>query len=538
MSGTGADLTGWPEREGVTGEFGPALVDWAVAPEATRARTVLLRGPRGAGKSLLLAWFTTGSAAHPATTVHALVPAEGLCAETFAWELGRQLGYGPLAPDVLVGQLARDGRPLLMLVPDLHLAGAGPADLPASQPADLTARLLLPLLELPFVRAVVEVGEAGLLDEVADTETIELPAPGPRSTGEPERLAAVPPAFDDLAALVEANPALVTAWLADERFAAPAGLREAWRIAAPQLTDAEFGGTTRAALLHAAALGTDSVLATRLAPLADGDDVPVRALWTRRDLVATALAPLPGLPGHVVVAGAAGGLGTLNATTGDGPEPFGPPVRTAVDGLAVGADGAAFILAGDGTAVAPDGEGGAFGRIAARLARAGLADGVARVTAVGQDADGTACAVGDAAGTVRLWTGGGEPLTLAAHDAPVTAVACVPAPGGGHTLVLTAGADGTVRLWAAPADPMTEPVERRRAIATALAVTGAGGEGGGPLLAVAWSDLRLHLTHLPTGRLRVVALLSRCRALAFADGRRLVVAGEHGTTTLALPLGR
>ncbi|NUQ99111.1 MAG: hypothetical protein HOY79_22005 [Streptomyces sp.] len=58
------------------------------------------------------------------------IPSASLFTDAFAWELGRQLGYGPLSPDRLLERLTADPRPPAALVPDLHLAGRGPADRP------------------------------------------------------------------------------------------------------------------------------------------------------------------------------------------------------------------------------------------------------------------------------------------------------------------------------------------------------------------------------------------------------------------------
>ncbi|MDI5972315.1 hypothetical protein POF50_023750 [Streptomyces sp. SL13] len=589
------DLTRWPAPEGVTERHGPALAAWAASGSSGgRSRVVLVGGGRGTGKSRLLAWLATGSASHRATTVHALVPAAGLFTDTFAWELARQLGYGPLSPDRLLDQLSADERPLLLVIPDLHLAGRGPADRPAALPRTLAAELLTPLLELPFVRAVVEVGESTLLTGLPNTEHLDLGsvaygADGGTGAGEEgidstrddavagaEALLARivagparPTAWAQVSQAVRAQvldvaprvpgggeavrrlladpwflvhgPAVaVTAWLADERVPVPAGVRAAWQVAAPQLTDATLAPGSRAALLHEAALGVDTGLADRLAPLVA--DLPQRAVRVRRDLLATALAPLPDAPGRAFAAEPAAGVSILDLSAGERAGYLATPVATTADGLVACAGPAALLLTGDGTLVAAgdktDATADTMARIAAWHGSAGVAGDRARPTALGQRADGGVLIVGDARGEVHVWEtsgGGHEPLSTTLHEAPVTAVSGARDRDGRHTLVVSGALDGTVRLWAAPSAPMAEPVERRRSVVTALC---AAADDDGPVLAVAWSDLRLHVWHLPTGRVRAVPLLSRCRALAFSGGRRLVVAGEHGTVTLALDLPR
>lgn len=194
------DITSWPPIDEETRPFGQRLLDWAADGNGAGPRLCLVRGAEGSGKSRLLAWFLAGTIDRPGVTVHATVPSEGLTAESFAWELGRQLGYGPLSPARLLDQVALDERPLLLLVPDLHRAGAGAADLPTGAPETLVAEVLEPLLTLPHVRAAVEVGESGLL--TADrAEVVDLGdsagAPRAGETPYPELLAVVPHTSDD-----------------------------------------------------------------------------------------------------------------------------------------------------------------------------------------------------------------------------------------------------------------------------------------------------------------------------------------------------
>ncbi|WP_225851086.1 hypothetical protein [Streptomyces sp. HPF1205] len=375
------DTTAWPPLEGAAAVHGPALLDWAAGPG--RARYCLVKGARGSGKSQLLAWFLSGSAADPRTTVHATVLSAGLFTDPFGWEVGRQLGYGPTPPDELLRRLAVDQRPLLLLVPDLHRAGRGPKDRPPADPATLVRELLVPLLELPQTRAVIEVGQSGLLDEWARgrfVETIDVgdgayagvregeggaPAPAgdlaeqlvrtpegrPRWDLAPEEVrehaldealsgpdpdTAVRALITDPGFLVHGSPVAIAACLADERVVTPPGLRHTWRLAAPQLSDPDIVHDTprRAALLHAAALGASPALARYLREPAAAD--VFTALWARTDTAVAALAPVP--PGTVP-----------EGTTDTRPAPDSIPGRAERPADLVAADplGAVVVLDGD-----------------------------------------------------------------------------------------------------------------------------------------------------------------------------------------------
>lgn len=409
----GPDLAAWPPLEGVTAVHGPALLGWAADTSPTRPRVCLVRGARGSGKSQLLAWFLMGSASHRRTTVHATVLSEGLFTDAFAWELGRQLGYGPVPPDRLLDRLAVDQRPLLLLVPDLHRSGRGPADRPPAEPADLVRDFVVPLLQLPQTRAVIEVGDTALLDGWADGEPVETVDVGDKPYG-----TVTEPAADDLMAQLvrtpdgrpiwdQAPPAVrehaldrallapdagravralltdpgfllhgsavsIAACLADERIPAPPALRQTWRSAAPQLSDSDHSAPERAALLHAAALGADPTLARYLLPLAERH--VVTAVWSRPDASVTALAAVP--PGHgsehsgehsfgqaeLLAADPLGGLTVLDAATGRGVTTVRVPRSSTArpQDFAVRPDGSLLMLTDTGSLQAA-GEGPDYG---------------------------------------------------------------------------------------------------------------------------------------------------------------------------------
>ncbi|TKA04833.1 AAA family ATPase [Actinacidiphila oryziradicis] len=576
----GPDIAAWPPPAGPAGTYGPALLDWAADPNPGRPRVCLIRGARGSGKSGLLAWFLAGAPAHPHTTVHAAVLAEGLFTDAFAWDLARQLGYGPLAPARLVDRLAADQRPLLLLVADLHRSGRGPADRPLARPRNLVEDLVVPLLELPQTRALIEVGDSGLLDGWAGAgaaETVDLgdpafaPGPGPaaydvltagltrtpdgrirwdEATGDvrehaldqalraPEPEPAVRELLTDPGFLLHGSPVSVAACLADDRIPAPPGLRQAWRLAAPHLADPELADpeqstAERAALLHTAALGSSPTLARYLLPLARNH--VYSAAWARPDTAVTALAAAPGEPGALVAADPLGDLALLDAATGQSTAAVPSPSTARPNGMAVRRDWSMLLLTGTG-ALLPTGEDPAalLGRIAVYHGQAALSRPGLRPSAIGQSPCGSLVVVGDEQGNAHVWPLEdlpAAPLSRALHAASVTAVTCLALPDKTHTLVMSAAMDGTVRLWETSADPMPVPVEQRPALVTALA---AAPTAHGPVLAVAWNDAVLHLWHLPTGHVRAVPLITPCSALALTPDCHLVVGGTEGAYALAL----
>ncbi|NEY31205.1 hypothetical protein GTU99_03115 [Streptomyces sp. PRKS01-65] len=575
------DIASWPPLDEGKRAFGQQLLDWAADDGGARPRLCLVRGPEGSGKSHLLAWFLAGAAGHPRTTVHATVPAEGLTAQTFAWELGRQLGYGPLSPARLLDRLNRDQRPLLLLVPDAHRAGAGPADLPAADPATLVADLLEPLLSLPRLRAAVETADAGLLP--ADgAETIDLGGhaaapPGHRSPGDAgfeELLAAVPRTPEgrpdwsrapgpvrrhildaalrahgpeaavrgllaDPGFLVHGSATALTALLADERVPAPGSLRQVWRRAAPELTAHHTDGAGRAALLHAAAVGTDPVLAEFLRPLAQRHWW--NAVWARPDLPVAALALVPGEERRLVAADATGRLRTYDLDTGAPAGAIGSPPAVRPGSVAARDARSLLLLDQTGTLlpVWPEDDAAAeavLGHIAEHHGAAALTAVDCEVTALGGDPGSPYAVVGDRGGSLHLWSlGGGQdaPHSCRVHEQPVRAATCLRVAPDGPALVFSAALDGSVRLWATSAEPMPVPVEQRPYLATALA---AAGTPAGPVLAVAWSDAELHLWHVPSGRMRALPLLHACHALALTSLGVLVLGGPDGLYAVRLRL--
>jgi hypothetical protein len=349
------DIASWPPLDDDKRAPGQQLLDWAA--DGDGPRLCLVQGAEGSGKSGLLAWLLAGTVGRPGLTVHATVPSEGLTTESFAWELGRQLGYGPLSPARLLDQVGADERPLLLLVPDLHHAGAGPADLPSAAPETLVAELLEPLLALPHLRAAVEVGTSGLLaaDGAPVVEVVEVvdlgggDGQGTRQASYAELVASVPRTADgrpdwsrapdavrrrildaavrtddqgaavrgllaDPGFLVHGAAAALTAALADERIPVPGRLREVWRRAAPELTAYHTDSAERAALLHAAAVDTDPGLAEYLRPLARQHWWS--AVWARRALAVSAPALVPGEERRLLASDPTGRLRTYDVESG------------------------------------------------------------------------------------------------------------------------------------------------------------------------------------------------------------------------------
>jgi hypothetical protein len=589
------DIASWPPLADDRRAVGQQLLDWAA--DGDGPRLCLLRGAAGSGKSGLLAWFLAGTVGRPGLTVHATVPSEGLTTESFAWELGRQLGYGPLSPGRLLDQVRADERPLLILVPDLHRAGAGPADLPAAAPQTLVAELLEPLLALPHLRAAVEVGTSGLL--AADgAEVVDLGA-GDGASAPPatytELVAAVPHTADgrpdwsqapdtvlrhvlgaalrtdgpygqggavrgllaDPGFLVHGSATALTAVLADERVPVPGRLREVWKRAAPELTAYHTDSAERAALLHAAAVDTDPDLTEYLRPLARQHWWST--VWARRDLPVNALALVPGVERGLLTADPTGRLRTYDVGSGAAlPAPGGdaPSSVGASDGAAAPSarsasvrprslaprDARSALLLDRSDALLPlvteDDPTAAFAleRIAEYHGSAALAGEESLVTALGSGGTTSPYAVvGDRAGTVHVWSLGEYQDVPHSCRVHEHPVTAVTCAGtaDGLTLAFSAGANGSVRLWETSAEPMPVPVQQRRYRTTALA---AADTPAGPVLAVAWDDGELHLWHVLTGRVRVLPWLRGCDALALTPEGLLVVGDTTGTTAVRLRL--
>ncbi len=199
---------------------------------------------------------------------------------------------------------------------------------------------------------------------------------------------------------------------------------------------------------------------------------------------------------------------------------------TAADGLLL-ADSGTLHLAGADTPPA------ALTAATARHNHRALTDPGTRPTALGSGPD-TPVAVGTADGHVHLWfldRPPAKPIVYRPHDLPVTAITVV-RPAGGPLLTLTGALDGTVRLWdAQTGHVMPVPVEQRAAVPAALAATDT---PDGPVLAVAWSDQRLHLWHLPSGRLSGIPWPGPVEALAFTPDRTLHVATPTTLTAITL----
>lgn len=144
------------------GPAGRRVLEWATSGAKA---PLAVTGSPGAGKSHLLAWFVAGAQRNPATMVHGLAPARGLTAYAVSWELGRQLGYGPLSPEDLLVRVLADPRPLTLGFADLHRARPGCRE-----------ALVDPLLGFAHVRVVLETRDAGSVPDGAFVVDLDDPA--------------------------------------------------------------------------------------------------------------------------------------------------------------------------------------------------------------------------------------------------------------------------------------------------------------------------------------------------------------------------
>ncbi|REK92083.1 hypothetical protein DY245_00965 [Streptomyces inhibens] len=577
------DMAAWPPLDPHRAHVGRALLDWTATTDDSLPRLCLLRGGRASGKSHLLAWFLAGSASHPRTAAHAAVPSDGLTADALAWEMGRQLGYGPVPPHRLLNRVAADQRPLLLLVPDFHLAGRGHPDQPSAASQKIVDELLSSLVQFPHVRAVVEAGSTDLLSTL-DHHVIDLgeaPFPGAArpNTAAPDfasLFAAIPRTVDgrpdwsqaphtvrkhilDTALHADDDGAAVRALLADPGFLihgsataittalhstatpAPSGLRVIWERAAPQLSSVDHSDTERGALLHAASLGTSPTLSEYLRPLADQHCWT--ATWAQHGVPAATHSQLPGNEGQLLVSDPLGRLHTHDPATGHrtGILPSPPAIRPS--GIAGSGTDALLILDETGPLhpLTSDEEGMAatvLGHIASHHSHALLTSDTHRPTALGSCPQSSLAAIGDASGTVHLWSLAEyrpTPQTWRLHTVPVTAVTCLRLPDEDLTFAISAAFDGSIRLWETSQRPMESPVDQRPALVTALA---AASTPAGPLLAAAWNDSEIHLWHILSGKVQILPLLYRCSALALTPTGQLTVSGPDGFHAIRLDLDR
>ncbi|WP_326621057.1 hypothetical protein OG863_27835 [Streptomyces decoyicus] len=576
------DIAAWPPLEPHREDAGRALFDWVVTADDSLPPLCLLRGGRASGKSHLLAWFLAGSASHARTMVHVTVPAAGLITEALAWRMSRQLGYGPLTPHRLLDRIAADHRPMLVVVPDLHLAGRGPSSEPSAQPQTIVDELLAPLLQFPHVRAIVETGSTDLLD-TANSHVIDLgEAPhrgavsedafkadfsslladvartpdgrllwnqAPPQTREHVLDAALDEVDDDTAVrtlladpgfLVHGSATAITATLNSPAVVTPAGLRRIWDRAAPQLSSKEHSDTERAALLHAAALSTSPTLSEYLRPLAEQHHWT--AMWAQHD-APTATQCLMEADDQLIVADALGRLHLHRLTTGNRTGMVSSPAAIRSSAIAAAGPDALLLLDETGPLhpLTSDEEGAAatvLGHIASHHDQTLLISDASRTTALGSCPQSSLAVVGDATGAVHLWSLAEYrpmPQSCRLHTAPVTAVTCLRLPEEDLSFVVSAAFDGSIRLWETSQEPMEEPVDQRPALVTALA---AAETSVGLMLAAAWNDAELHLWHLTSGRLQTLPLLYRCNALTLSSTGQLTIGGPDGLHGIRLDLDR
>ncbi|MFB7665843.1 hypothetical protein ACFC1R_18130 [Kitasatospora sp. NPDC056138] len=135
---------------------GRALLDWLEDPQAPRLCRVA--GSSGSGRTHLLSWLAAACPADNPRTgrrVHASLCADGLTVRSATWLLATRLGVIARTPTDLMEAL-QDGIPRVLVITDLDRAGG---DLLPGMPERIAVELLTPLLQVPWLRLLVETAE-------------------------------------------------------------------------------------------------------------------------------------------------------------------------------------------------------------------------------------------------------------------------------------------------------------------------------------------------------------------------------------------
>ncbi|MET7305064.1 hypothetical protein ABZS54_40605, partial [Embleya sp. NPDC005575] len=265
-----------------------ALLGWL--DDERSPRLCLVGGSAGSGKSHLLAWLYAATAADdtpPARRLHAFVPAAGLTVPGVVAELAAHLGIAARTPRQLIAAVALDPRRTVIAVADPDQAGV--PGLPG-EGARIVAELLDPLLELPYVRLLVECTRPdtrAAFTSVAAPATLNLDEPRWTHPGRFERW------YAELAA----GSSLGSPFGAEAAFPHPGLARLAARVdgarlpAAPN-NSAPGGLPDRAARIHLAWWATLPEDVRSAVAALSGLDLPLSAHQWERAL--TALYPAAG----------------------------------------------------------------------------------------------------------------------------------------------------------------------------------------------------------------------------------------------------
>ncbi|GAA2248980.1 hypothetical protein GCM10010430_34490 [Kitasatospora cystarginea] len=132
---------------------GRALLDWLEDPRAPRFCRIA--GSSGSGRTHLLTWLTDACPPDNPRTgrrVHVALSAAGLTVRSATWLLADRLNVAARTPADLMAAL-QDGIPRVLVVTDLDRAGS---DLLPDMPERIATELLTPLLQVPWLRLLVE----------------------------------------------------------------------------------------------------------------------------------------------------------------------------------------------------------------------------------------------------------------------------------------------------------------------------------------------------------------------------------------------
>jgi hypothetical protein len=141
--------------------------------DVLRPRLCVVTGQPGTGKTHLTAWTALNDLGAE-RSVQCMVSARGLTLHSLAWALAEQFTVAGGTPDEVVARIAADRRRATIIVSELDEAGPG---CDGAAAPELIAGLLVPLLEFPHIRLLVEGRPETLAAFTVPAEVVHLDSP-------------------------------------------------------------------------------------------------------------------------------------------------------------------------------------------------------------------------------------------------------------------------------------------------------------------------------------------------------------------------